>query len=104
MHIEHLIEENQQHGSSIFFSRANLFKKRMKKFVTLITKEKQLRMNRKMMTLSSDFIQCIKKIRTILFLYLVVTSLEQSYISYVKSYKYMNKLISYSIKTRALAF
>ena len=51
-HIGHSIEENQQHVSSVF--KTNYFKEWMKKFVALLTKEKRLRMNGKMMT---DFLQ-----------------------------------------------
>ena len=48
----HQVEGNQQRISKYFFSTINLFKERNKKFVTLLTKEKWLRMSGKMMTLT----------------------------------------------------
>ena len=46
----------------------------------------------------SDFLRALysvyKKIRTILFPYLLVNLLKQRYISFLKSCKYMNKVIS----------
>ena len=68
-------------------------------------KEKQLWINGKMMTLPFfelyKYSLC-KKIRTILFPYLLVNLLKQRYISSVKSYKYFNKFIT--IKTMVLTF
>ena len=53
-----------------FFLKANLFKEEMKKFVVLLTKEKQLRMNGKMISLT--FLYSAYKISTILFFYLLI--------------------------------
>ena len=53
-----------------FFFKANLFKEEMKKFVVLLTKEKQLRMNGKMISLT--FLYSAYKISTILFFYLLI--------------------------------
>ena len=50
LHIGHPAEENQQQVSSFF--KTNLFKQWMKKFVALLTEEKRIRMNGKMMTLT----------------------------------------------------
>ena len=58
----------------------------------ITNKRKQLKINGIMMTL--PLYSAYKKIRTIRFPYLPVDLLKQSYISSVKSYKYINKLIS----------
>ena len=60
-------------------------------------------MNGEMMTLTFfEFFSLYKKISTILFPYLLVYLFKQRYISFVKSCKYLNKLIS--IKSIVLAF
>ena len=64
-----------------FFFKANLFKEEMKKFVVLLTKEKQLRMNGKMISLT--FLYSAYKISTILF-FLLVNLFKQRGISSVK--------------------
>ena len=74
-----------------FFFKANLFKEEMKKFVVLLTKEKQLRMNGKMISLT--FLYSAYKISTILFFYLLVNLFKQRGLVLL-SYKYLNKLIS----------
>ena len=76
----------------------------MKKFVVLLKKEKQQRMNGKMMSLTffELYAVYIKKNMTILFPYLLVNMFKQRYITYVKSYKYLNKSIS--IKTNISTF
>ena len=53
-------------------------------------------MNWKMMTLTffEHYKRYIKKIRAIVFLDLLINLFKQRYSSYVKSYKYLNKLIS----------
>ena len=65
----------------------------MKKFIALLTEERQLRMNGEMMSLTffklyTEYI----KIRTIFFSYLLLNLFKERYISFVKSYKYLNKL------------
>ena len=51
--MRHQIEEKQQCISSFFLKKKRkLFKEQMKKFIALLTREKQLRMNEKMMTLT----------------------------------------------------
>ena len=65
----------------------------MKKFIALLTEERQLRMNGEMMSLTffklyTEYI----KIRTIFFSYLLLNLFKERYISSVKSYKYLNKL------------
>ena len=72
-----------------FFSKRNLFKEWMK-FITLPTKEKRLRMNGEMITLTFfEFFSLYKKIRSILFPYLLVYLFKQRYIGSVKSCKYL---------------
>ena len=46
------LDEEKQHCVSSFFFKTNLFKEWMNKFITLLTKEKQLKMKGKMMTLT----------------------------------------------------
>ena len=100
MHIKgtkgHLTEENQQCVSSFF--RTNHFKERMQKFVALLTKEKGKMATNEWEIVGSDILRALyrvyKKIRTILFSYSLIKLFRQRYISSVKSYKYLNKLIS----------
>ena len=89
--------------SQVKKTKTNLFKERIKKFVALPMKKKQLRMIGKIMNLT--FIKLFTvyiKIRTICFPYLLVNLFKERYISSVKSCKYLNKLIS--IKTMVLTF
>ena len=72
LHIGHPTEENQQHVSRFlffiffiylffFFFKINQIKEWLKKFVALLTKKKQLRMNGKTMTL--DFLQALYSVK-----------------------------------------
>ena len=83
-----------------------MFKKWMKKFVALLAKEKGKKAINEWESDDCDILQALysvfKKIRTILFPYLLVNLFKQWYISSVRSYKYLNKFIS--IKTMALTF
>ena len=78
-----------------FFYKTNLFEEWMKKFVPLLTKEKGLRMNGKMMTLTffKPYKVCLKN-QGNCFPYLLVNLFKERYISSAKSYKNLNKLIS----------
>ena len=77
---------------------------RVKKFVALIAKKKQLRMNGKEMTLIFFKLYMVYiKIRTTIFPYLLVNLFNERCISLAKGYEYLNKSIS-SYKTNGLTF
>ena len=77
---------------------------RVKKFVALIAKKKQLRMNGKEMTLIFFKLYMVYiKIRTTIFPYLLVNLFNERCISLAKGYKYLNKSIS-SYKNNGLTF
>ena len=77
-----------------FFFKTNLFKEEMKKFVVLLTKEKQLRMNGKMISLTSfEFYTVhIKSVQFFFLTYLLICLNKEALV--LLSYKYLNKLIS----------
>ena len=62
----------------------------MKKLNTLLTREKGLRMNGKIMT---DFLQAFYSVDKRLGQYLLAILFKQRYTSSVESYKHLNKLI-----------
>ena len=66
----------------------------MKKFIALLTEEKQLRTNRKMMSLTffKLYTEYIKNQDNFFFSYLLLNLFKERNISFVKSYKYLNKL------------
>ena len=70
----------------------------MKKFVALLTKEKGKVAMNEWENDGSDILRVLysvyEKITTILSPYLLVNLFKQRYISFVKSYKYLNKIIS----------
>ena len=77
---------------------------RVKQFVALIAKKKQLRMDGKEMTLIFFKLYMVYiKIRTTLFPYLLVNLFNERCISLAKGYEYLNKLIS-SYKNNGLTF
>ena len=67
----------------------------MKKLVALLTKQKWLRINVKLMVLNfSGFIQGIEKIMTIRSPHLLVNLFRRRYVSSIKSCKYLNNVVS----------
>ena len=67
----------------------------MKKLAALLTKEKQPRMNGKMMTLTFFQLRTVAyKLGQFFFHALLANLFKQRYISSVTSYRYLNKLIS----------
>ena len=71
----------------------------MKKFVALLTKEKGKMAINEWENDDSDILWALysayKKIRKIIFPYLLVNLFKQRHISSMKSYKYLNKFISW---------
>ena len=66
----------------------------MKKFVALLTKEKQPRMNRKMTPTFFQLFIVYTKLGQFFFHALLANLFKQRYLSSVTSYKYLNKLLS----------
>ena len=81
----------------IFFKK-NLFKKWMKKFIALLTKEKGKTAINEYANddpgILRTFYSVHKKVRTILFPWLLLNLFKQRYSSSGKSYKYLKKFIS----------
>ena len=79
-----------------FCFKINLFKEWMKKLIALLTKEKRLRMNGKMMNLPFFELYTVYiKIMTLVFPYLLVNLFKERHISSVNSYKYL--IMSYEL-------
>ena len=67
----------------------------MKKFIELLTKEKKLRINGKILTLTFfESYTVYVKIGATLFPYLLINLIKERYISSAKNYNYLNKVIS----------
>ena len=77
-----------------FFKKTNLFKEWMKKFVALPAKEKRPKMNGKMTLTFFQLYTLYKKLGQFFFHTLLSNMFKQRCISFVLSYKYLNKLVS----------
>ena len=67
----------------------------MKKFTELLTKEKKLRINGKILTLTFfESYTVYVKIGATVFPYLLINLIKERYISSAKNYNYLNKVIS----------
>ena len=67
----------------------------MKKFIELLTKEKKLRINGKILTLTFfESYTVYVKIGATLFPYLLINLIKERYISSAKNDNYLNKVIS----------
>ena len=75
----------------------NPFKEKMKEFVALLAKEKGKTTTNERENDESDIIRALhsvhKKVRAILFPYLLVNLFKQRIINSVKSYKYLDKFM-----------
>ena len=67
----------------------------MKKFIELLTKEKKLRINGKILTLTFfESYTVYVKIGATVFPYLLINLIKERYIRSAKNYNYLNKVIS----------
>ena len=67
----------------------------MKKFTELLTKEKKLRINGKILTLTFfESYTVYVKIGATVFPYLLINLIKERFISSAKNYNYLNKVIS----------
>ena len=67
----------------------------MKKFIELLTKEKKLRINGKIVTLTFfESYTVYVKIGATVFPYLLINLIKERYIRSAKNYNYLNKVIS----------